>query len=73
MECSATAWGSVAQLFSFFLQTVQQEIVQSDIQLKADVQSKADKSPVTVADYGTFLSCNCLLRIVCIFCFDADL
>lgn len=30
----------------FFLQTVQKALLQSD------VQSKSDKSPVTVADYG---------------------
>ena len=43
-------------------QAVQQDIVHSGI------QSKADKSPVTVADYGTCSSCKCISTSGWIFC-----
>lgn len=37
-------------LSSYLFQRVQKALLQSD------VQSKSDKSPVTVADYGSFLN-----------------
>ncbi|KAI4971021.1 hypothetical protein ZWY2020_001935 [Hordeum vulgare] len=43
---SPRRWCGTALLHGARRRTVQQEIVQSDI------QSKADKTPVTVADYG---------------------
>ena len=40
----------IVNMLCFTLQTVQKAL------LKSDIQSKADKSPVTVADYGTISS-----------------
>lgn len=53
-ECTLDAWFCRWNLFIsrlvFHLQAVQKDILQSG------VQSKADQSPVTVADYGTICS-----------------
>ncbi|KAG6773450.1 hypothetical protein POTOM_020728 [Populus tomentosa] len=48
-DCVGWFWSLISNIFAF-LQKVQKAILQSD------VQSKSDKSPVTVADYGLLLN-----------------